>query len=969
MKWSARSILLVVAGLLIAGGTQAGAGRALTTISIRVDVADAKSLFDSRDEVLAGPAAFGGRVFVRAALTEARRLELADDPRVERVMPWQPPRMHDERSPVIGSGGVDAAGGLVGPGYRAFLQSHGFTGPLGVTIDIADSGFDIGSAIEIPAEWRGAGGPVVPVVYARDFTFDQNPHDVSGHGTLNATIAAGLPTGVLDADGYDYGLGVAPGAAIGSTRIFRDNGTFGVHDFYSALVAPARRSGAHVSSNSWGAPANMYTPDAVEYDALVRDADPETKGNQQIVVVFSAGNGGPGGNVESPGTAKNVITVGASEGVRGGTDGCGLGPAAADSAFDVAFFSSGGPLDDGRTKPDLLAPGTHIVGLRSRDAAYDGSGVCDRRFPGSPERYTWSSGTSHAAPAVAGAAALLISHIRRALNISPSPALIRAWLLNSTRYVTGDGGNDDLPSPRQGWGLLDLDRALDGARRFVVDQTDLFFFANEVREYECVPADPSLPVRITLAWTDPPGPPGTVPLVHDLDLEVETNGTLYHGNRFSRDLSIPGGEADSRNTVEGVWLPAGSGPMRIRVRANSVTQDGVPFEGSLVDQDFALVGYNLDSRPAPIVEALTALVAPLEPGGTGQLIVTLRNTGSAAAPATTLQIEPGIGVSSLDGPDEVPALPPGGAVTLGRGFQLSCDAALACGEVVRLYAITGGMRIPFDVSIGARQSAAVLHDDVEGEPNWSTSASGYSSEWAVAEGAGVNGGRAWLVTGADDIGEAQLVSPALDLPGDLVAARLEFSHRYAFEAGFDAGVVEVSDGGPWVDMGPWAISGGYPTNVTGLSGNPLGTRSAYTAGESAAFRRAVFDLSGFAGRTVRIRFRVGTDSRTGGGVWVVDDIDVTVESATCAQAGGALPTISAAASRNDRLKVWAAGLDESAQLEINGRLLATPVTIRAEKGLLKVRGNSESLNLHEGSNRLVVVVGGRRSRPFAFRSV
>ena len=40
-----------------------------------------------------------------------------------------------------------------------------------------------------------------------------------------------------------------------------------------------------------------------------------------------------------------------------------------------------------------------------------------------------------------------------------------------------------------------------------------------------------------------------------LDLEVETNGQLYRGNHFTRDLSIPGGPPDTRNNVEGVWLP------------------------------------------------------------------------------------------------------------------------------------------------------------------------------------------------------------------------------------------------------------------------------------------------------------------------------------------------------------------------------------------------------------------------------
>ena len=77
-------------------------------------------------------------------------------------------------------------------------------------------------------------------------------------------------------------------------------------------------------------------------------------------------------------TAKNVITVGAAEGVRAsGTDGCGVPNAGADSARDIIDFSSRGPTDDGRLKPDLVAPGTHITGARPRHAGYTGSGTCN----------------------------------------------------------------------------------------------------------------------------------------------------------------------------------------------------------------------------------------------------------------------------------------------------------------------------------------------------------------------------------------------------------------------------------------------------------------------------------------------------------------------------------------------------------------------------------------------------------------
>src|SRR5262249_43559435 len=129
-------------------------------------------------------------------------------------------------------------------------------------------------------------------------------------------------------------------------------------------------SGARISSNSWGAAVGgAYTADAQRYDALVRDAQPTgsavpAPGNQEMVLVFAAGNSGSGAQtVGSPGTGKNVITVGASENVRafGGSDGSGIGDSGADNANDIIFFSSRGPTSDGRFKPEIVAPGTHVT--------------------------------------------------------------------------------------------------------------------------------------------------------------------------------------------------------------------------------------------------------------------------------------------------------------------------------------------------------------------------------------------------------------------------------------------------------------------------------------------------------------------------------------------------------------------------------------------------------------------------------
>lgn len=956
--------LLIVLVLAAACVGASAAQRVRVTVLVEAAQADAaKRVLATPDILLAGPGRVGRFSAVRIETSPERVAELSADPGL-RVWPWEPPRPHDERSGQILAGALDEDGQPAGPGYLSFLAAHGLDEPLATLIDVTDSGLDRGSPSDVPADFLDGDG-ASRVVYARDFTFDDDPHDLSGHGTLNASIVAGRAAGDVDSGGYDYSLGIAPGARIGSSRIFRDNGAFGLQAFYTTVSMPAWRDGARVSSNSWGSAANVYTPDATEYDAIVRDADPEAPGNQEMVVVFSAGNAGPGGRVESPGTAKNVITVGAAEGVRGGTDGCGVGPALSDSVFDVASFSAGGPVDDGRIKPDLVAPGTHITGTKSRADGYRGDGVCIDGFPGDRSRLTWSSGTSHAAPAVAGAAALLVEYLTGQRGMSPSPALVKAWLCNSTRYLTGVSANDDLPSPRQGWGLVDIGRALDATPRFVIDQTVRFESSGQSSVHTLVPVDAGAPVRVTLVWTDAPGAPGTAPIENDLDLEVEASGQVFRGNHFSRDVSLAGGLADTRNTVESVWLPAGAGPMRVRVRAARIADDGIPGNGVPDDQDYALVVSNVEERNVPILRVSSAMIEPAAPGGEGTVRLTFTNSGNAPAPSGAVALAGGPGVTVLDGDDVLPALAPESAASLARGFRIRLDASVPCGATLGLVARVGGLTIPIPASAGTLAETTLFNDDVEGIPMWTFGTDNRGATWNVVSSRAHSGAKSWFVPGAGVSGDGYIVSLPIAIPANAVEAGFEFWHTYELERGFDGGIVEVSDGGAFVDVGRLARAGAYPANIFALYGNTLGTRPAWTGGRLGDFTRVEVDLTPFAGRTIRLRLRVGADARTGGPGWYVDDMRVTATVPECAS-GAALPAVVSASYRNGKLKVKATGIDASAVIAINGRTVLVPARYSTAKGVLKVKGDTELLNLQPGLNVVTVTAGGRTSRTFAF---
>ncbi len=533
---------------------------------------------------------------------------LAGLPDVVNVEPRPMYQKTDELQGQIMAGALNASGTQPsGPGYLAWLQSLGFSTTASdyPIVDVTDDGIDNGTATPLHPDFYTLGITTTAdrLVYNVDWTGD-GPNGRDGHGNINASIVAGYNnrTGFPyeDGSGYNYGLGINPYGRVAGSKVFCDGGTWCLAgDNYTGLISQTFALGGRISSNSWGArTGGAYTTDDQAYDALVRDAQPGSgayAGNQEITIVFSAGNSGPSSNTTgSPGNAKNVVTVGAAENVRPTwTDGCGIGPTGADNAQDIISFSSRGPTDDQRVKPDLVAPGTHIEGAASQDPAYNGSGVCDQYMPSGQTLYAASSGTSHSAPAVAGAASLVYRFHQDQFGSAPSPAMIKASLINATRYLTGTYAGGNLPSNNQGYGETFLGLAFDDTPRTAIDQSRVFTNSGQVYELRGTVMDPAKPFRVTLAWTDAPGPTTGNSYVNNLDLAVTISGQTYRGNVFSGATSITGGSADPRNNVESVFLPAGqSGLFTVHITATNIAGDGVPGNGDPTDQDFALLIYN-----------------------------------------------------------------------------------------------------------------------------------------------------------------------------------------------------------------------------------------------------------------------------------------------------------------------------------------------------------------------------------------
>jgi subtilisin family serine protease len=249
------------------------------------------------------------------------------------------------------------------------------------------------------------------VIATQNFTIDADPDQV-GHGTHVASIIAG-------SGAADGGLrrGVAPGALLLSGKV--------CEQFFcpeSSIIAGMQwavgEEGARVVNLSLGG------EDAPGYDPL-EEALSALAAQYGALFVVSAGNAGPDPrSVGSPGTSAAALTVGA-----------------VDRDEQVAFFSSRGMTLDGALKPDLTAPGVDIVAARAAGTEL-GELVGDD--------YVMLSGTSMAAPHVAGAAALLLDQ-----HPSWGAAELKSALIGSAFYNPGFTARD------QGGGRVDVAAALD----------------------------------------------------------------------------------------------------------------------------------------------------------------------------------------------------------------------------------------------------------------------------------------------------------------------------------------------------------------------------------------------------------------------------------------------------------------------------------------------------------------------------
>ncbi|MFL2973299.1 MAG: S8 family serine peptidase [Candidatus Thalassarchaeaceae archaeon] len=510
---------------------------------------------------------------------------LSEQPFIEWIEPIYSPEFdNQEASQIIGADWVGDSSNMV---------SHGgaVTGD-GVIVAVMDSGLD--TALEcnslancnilnsgIHADFSGR---IMGVVSYNDCGACPDgtggPNDYNGHGTHVAGSVLG--------DGSNSGAGednsgMAPGAQLFMQAVGYgdDDGSLAPPDFENAY-AEAYAAGARVHTNSWGtgpdacAPSQNY-PTATNspscwayYSSDTMELDAAANNYQDLTILFAMGNDGrdctyasfgwqttncPSGQdgeinlgaLNRQATAKNILSVGASENVRntlamhsrsyfsvcGNCDWYGTpikNDLEGDNAEGMAAFSNRGPTSDGRIKPDIVAPGTWIHSTKTslRDTGADLG-----------DYYTVKRGTSMATPITAGSVALVIEHLNShgydcnlaynsASDNCPESALVKAILSASAHDMEGqyssggDGQNgaaEKAPNSHEGWGRVDLERAMGSGFSEGID-----IITSDSHSFKLSVPDAGISsLRVVLSWNEVENSPSAgTQLRNDLDIFLKS---------------------------------------------------------------------------------------------------------------------------------------------------------------------------------------------------------------------------------------------------------------------------------------------------------------------------------------------------------------------------------------------------------------------------------------------------------------
>jgi len=382
---------------------------------------------------------------------------------------------------------------------------------------------------------------------------------VGGSGAASGGVRRGMAPGVtIESYAFEVPGGLSQGF------LYTDPGDLEA-DYAQAISV----HGVDISNNSIGTntaangfPCSWegdYGITSALIDTIVRGDGTNPLFNTPFRVVWANGNERGSGACGStylttapPAGSKNIIAVGA---LNSNDD-------------SVTYFTSWGPMDDGRLRPDVSAPGCEVGndgGVTSTSSSSDTA-------------YASKRGTSMAAPTVCGLGALFLEDFRVQYPGEPDPrnATLKAIFAHTAHDIEETG-----PDYKSGYGSVRVQNAIDLMRagnflENTVSQGDVYFATVAV-------APGSSELKVTLAWDDFPGAPNANPvLVNDLDLKVfDPSGTRHYPwtlNPASPATPAVRTQEDHINNIEQVFVATPTaGAWRVEVHGTAVPQGPQPF--------------------------------------------------------------------------------------------------------------------------------------------------------------------------------------------------------------------------------------------------------------------------------------------------------------------------------------------------------------------------------------------------------
>ena len=331
------------------------------------------------------------------------------------------------------------------------------------------------------------------------------------------------------------------------------------------------------------------------YDSQAESWDEIAYNAPNYLIVKSAGNDrgdGPSSGtypqdgqydcIGQKGIAKNILTVGAVNDITGGWT--------QPSDVTMSSFSSWGPADDGRIKPDIVANGVNLT------SAYNTSNSA----------YATMSGTSMSSPSVTGSIALLIQHYENVIGSGSKmkAATIKALIINTA----DEAGTNTGPDYSYGWGLMNTQSA---AAKITEDQTtDVIlehYLSNGDTYTRNITTTGTSPIKVTVVWTDPAGTPPSasldpadVMLVNDMDVRITQATNTYYPWKLDKDNPTYAATQSAENNVDNVEEVYIASPTTATTYTITVDHDGTLSGGG---QAFSMIiSGDIDNAVAPVAD-------------------------------------------------------------------------------------------------------------------------------------------------------------------------------------------------------------------------------------------------------------------------------------------------------------------------------------------------------------------------------